>query len=309
MRGYGLQSVATVITEPDLETDADGRVIRPSANAARAYSDRGVQHPVDNCGRLECWGHGCADQDGDKLANRHGQDWVTSTPFTVYAVGPDCSGQWGRDQGPARARARLQSLEWAAVERAVLTGQCGADPTLIGPAGGAPGELTIYPGGDPLSAVAEWRMFSDWAVPVMPAGTDPVSRVDALALIEWAMRDYGGTGVIHAPSWTYPYFRRWEIRDGQMMTTQIGTRWAFGRGYWSVAPGDTETVEPDTPPDVTQAWIYATGAVRIWRSAIWSPDDDLSYDWRQNVSTATAERSYTVSIQCPHVAVLVDLTT
>lgn len=299
MRGYGLQSQAFVVEETG----------RPSK------SIRGVEHEVINCGDsgLNCWSHDC-NHFGDKFADQKGQSWVRTTPFTVYATGPNCSGRHAIEQGARRATERLAALEWAAVEWAVQTGACGVEPYLIGPPEGGDGiELFVRPGSvDGLTALASWNVLSDAFAPELPAGTTPVSRADALAYIEWGMRHYGGTGIIHAPSYTYPYFHDWEIRDGARLVTQIGTGWAFGRGYVNIAPGSTEVPDRDTPPDLSTAWLYGTGAVRIWRSAIQRPPEPdngpMDYNFRDNRSMPLAERHYTASIQCPYVAVNVDLT-
>lgn len=298
-RQYGLQSQAIVTTEVE--------------DAEPSYALRGAQHEVNNCGRLGCWSHDCDEQDGDKFADQPGQTWVSSTPFTVTAVGPPCGGRHAIDNARRRATERLVALEWNTVERAVLTGMCGASPYLIGPAGDGDITLVISPAGSDstgYTALAEWNLFDTSFRPELPAGTDPVTREQALGYLEWGFREYGGPGVIHAPSYTYPWFHDWILREQSRLVTQIGTGWAFGRGYWSVAPGDPDPIEPDVP-DMTSAWLYGTGAVRIWRSQIIYPagNDGVEYDWRQNRSMALAERSYTVSMQCPYVAVNVDLNT
>lgn len=296
-RGYGLQSQASVVQH-------DERAIR------------GVEHEVVDCGRLACWPHDC-DHVGDKFADQHGQSWLSTVPFTVYATGPACGGQDAIRQASRRATERLEALEWAAVEYAVMTGACGASPYLVGPAEGDDGiELWIRPGSpDGFTALAQWSVTSTGFAPVLPVGTTPVSRATALAAIEWGMRDYGSTGVIHAPSWTYTFFHDWEIRDGARLVTQIGTGWAFGRGYVSVAPGTAPDAMPtlDDTPDFTTTWLYGTGTVRIWRSQLYGPPPaedgaPVDYHFRDNRSMPLAERHYTVSIQCPYVAVPVDLT-
>ena len=265
-RMYGLQSQATVVTEGD--------------GANPSYSLRGVEHEVNNCGRVSCWSHDCEHQDdGDKFADQPGLDWVQTTSFSVVATGPPCMGPHAIANARRRAVERLTALEWSTVERTVQTGDCGADPSLSG---------------------------SD---PQLPAGTDPVRPVDALALLEWGFRDYGGPGILHAPSYVYPHLKSWIQRDAGRLTTQMGHGWVFGRGYASVPPGGAAP-DRDTPPDLSSVWLYGTGAVRVWRSQIQYPaGGSVEYDFRQNRSVALVERSYTVSIQCPTVAVNVDLTT
>lgn len=292
-RRYGLDSQASVVTVPD----------GPDSNALR-----GVIHEVNNCGRIDCVSHDCDTSDVDKFADQHEQQWVETNPFTVYAVGPSCEGMDADTQALARRRARerLQALEWAAVERAVLSGMCGASPYLAGPPADGGIELEVRPATpDGYTALADWTVLDTSFVPVLPAGTDPVPPWQALAYLEWGLRDYGGAGVIHVPSYTFPWWKDWLWRDGSRLVTQLGHGWVFGRGYWSLEPG-TSDPEPEEPPDMDSAWIYATGAVRVWRSPIIEPP--IGLDYRQNRVMSLAERTYNVSIQCPYVAVNVDLT-
>lgn len=299
VRGYGLQSQAVITDEP-AGGPPDQRV---------AY--RGVTHEVNNCGRLECWPHDC-DHVGDKFANQGGQEWLTAEPFTVYATGPRCTGRDALANAERRAVERMEALEWAAVEYAVMTGACGASPYLVGPAAGDGIELWIRPGSaDGFTALAEWSTTDMSFAPVTPTGTDPVSPATALAALEFGMRDYGGPGVIHAPAWSFPWFHDWETSIGPRLTTQLGAGWAFGRGYVNVAPGTAPDAMPtlDDTPDFASVWLYGTGAVRIWRSALDMTPQYAQYEYRDNRSMVLVERSYTVSIQCPYVAVNVDLTT
>lgn len=304
VRGYGLQSQAFLTEETS-----------PSENLSPGdrLSMRGVTHEVNNCGRLNCWSHDC-DHTGDKFADQHGQEWVEAASFSIVATGPRCFGTHAIANAERRARERIEALEWAAVEYAVMTGSCGASPFLAGPPTGEGGmDLTIRP--DPVdptgyTALAEWSVADLSSAPVLPVGTDPVAPKTALAALEWGMRDYGGPGVIHAPSWVYPWFEDWERREASRLVTQLGHGWAFGRGYVSVAPGTAPAEMPtlDDTPDFASAWLYGTGAVRVWRGPITITPDEARYDYRRNRSLVLAERAYTVSIQCPYVAVNVDLT-
>lgn len=298
VRGYGLQSQAFVVDEAG--SAPDDRV-----------AIRGVQHEVNNCGRLACWSHDC-DHTGDKFADQHGQQWLTAAPFTVYATGPNCMGRHAMEAAQRRATERMEALEWAAVEYAIQTGACGASPYLVGPPEGDDGiELWIRPASpDGFTALASWAVADASFTPELPVGSDPVPVTTALAALEWGMRDYGGPGIIHAPSWSYPWFRAWEHKEASRLVTQLGTGWAFGRGYVNVAPGTEPDAMPtlDDVPDFTSVWLYGTGAVRIWRSELTTTPQYAAYDYRDNRSMFLVERSYTVSIQCPYTAVNVDLT-
>ena len=298
VRGYGLQSQAFV-TESTGDTPEDRTAIR------------GVQHEVNNCGRLACWSHKC-DHTGDKFADQHGQSWLEASPFTVYATGPRCAGRHAIENAQRRATERMEALEWAAVEYAIQTGACGASPYLVGPPEGDDGiELWIRPASpDGFTALASWAVADASFTPELPVGSDPVPVTTALAALEWGMRDYGGPGIIHAPSWSYPWFRAWEHKEASRLVTQLGTGWAFGRGYVNVEPGIASgaVTTLDDVPDFTSVWLYGTGAVRIWRSELTTTPQYAQYDYRDNRSMFLVERSYTVSIQCPYTAVNVDLT-
>lgn len=238
----------------------------------------GIIHDVDDCDPAQCWSHECPDPNEPKDTDQPEQDTIVASPVTVYAISPPCMGGDAMDRAQARARARLVAGEWAAVERAVF-GLCGGLPD------------------------------SPWGDAELPAGTATVGMEQALAAIEYGMRNYGGAGIIHAPRQTYGYWGYGQhiIRNGPRLETEVGTGWAFGRGYLDLAaPGEPQTDELIDPTDV---WIYGSGAVRIWRSPITTPGDrETTYDYRANASRAIAERTYTVSIQCPIVAVHVDLT-
>ena len=301
VRGYGLRSQAFVRDDagPSEDLPPDER-----------YAGRGVQHEVNNCGRLRCWSHSC-DHTGDKFGEQHGQQWVTGAPFTVFATGPRCTGRHAIENARRRATERMEALEWTAVEWAVMTGACGASPYLVGPADSEGIELWIRPATpDGYTALAGWRVNDMSFTPQLPVGTDPVPVMTAIGALEWGARDYGGPGIIHAPSWSYPWFEDWEHREGARLVTQLGTGWAFGRGYPSVAPGTAQAdmPGPDAPPDFESVWLYGTGAVRIWRSQPITTPSYADYDYRQNRSMFLIERAYTVTIQCPYTAVHVDLT-
>lgn len=295
IRGHGLQSQASVTTEAD------------NAPPGQRIAHRGVQHEVNACGRAACWSHDC-DHTDDKFGDQRGQDWITTTPFTVYATGPRCSGADAIANAQRRATEYFAATEWTAVEYAVQTGACGARPYLAGEPDGI--DLRIRPGsGDGYTALAAWRVADTSFAPVTPVGTDPVSPEVALAALEWGMRDYAGPGVIHAPAWSYPWWRPWLRDAGPRLVTQLGAGWALGRGYVSVAPGTDPDEMPslDDIPDFASVWLYATGAVRIWRSAVDMTPQYAAYDYRDNRSMMLVERAYTVSIQCPYIAVNVQL--
>lgn len=209
------------------------------------------------------------DPNEPKDTRQPGQDWLAAESFTVYAIGPPCTGADALDRAQQRATNRLIAGEWATVE-----------------------------------SMTQMSILSQ-SKPEIPTGDTAVPLAQALAGIEYGMRGYGGPGVIHIPRQAHGYWRH-IVRNGPRLETRVGHGLAFGRGYRSMAPDGPEN---DDLIDPTQVWIYGTGAVRIWRSAISTPGNrSTTFDWEQNASRAIAERSYTVAVQCPYVAALVDFT-
>lgn len=291
---YGLQSQASVQT-------GDSRA---------AYS--GVEYESSQCVPSRCWDHTCppggqppggginltveadpSDPSGytalaewevldvpndPKFSVQPPQDFYASQPFTVFNVSPPCAGGYSMDRAQERARERLEATEWQAVERIFQSGFCGASPNL---------------------SLGE---------PELPAGEAAVSPARALSYIEFALRDSGSPGVIHAPREVYPFFYDWIVRNGPQLETQVGTGWAFGRGYTNVPPGGQAPAERVPVADDMTAWLYVTGNVRIWRSPINTPGDRwTTFDREHNATRAVAERTYTVTYDCPLAAVQVDL--
>lgn len=217
------------------------------------------------------------DPNDPKTAGQYPQDFVEAGSFTVYAASPPCMGRDALDRAQARATARLTAGEWIAVERTIFgSGGC--------------------------------RLPEDpWVNAEKPEGDTAVNMETALSALEYGMREYGGAGIIHAPRQSYPWWQknRHIVRNGPRLETASGSGWAFGRGYFTAAPGQQTKIGKIDP---NKTWIYASGAVRIWRSTINTPGNrDTTFDHGQNATRAVAERTYTVSIQCPIVAVNVDL--
>lgn len=121
-------------------------------------------------------------------------------------------------------------------------------------------------------ALEEWFMrnvLCSTAVDLTPAtATDGLSAASALSTLEnWLGVNYGGRGLIHAPAGMGAQFGRdtlampdWCGEDLCCLRTLTGNGLVLGSGY-SVNVG---------PPDCTvapsgQAWIYATGPLRIRR--------------------------------------------
>lgn len=202
--------------------------------------------------------------------NGDGKAYSSADPFTVIA-GVTCGslGTLGVDD-EQRATAALASAEQRLVESQFEGGQVA--PRLA--AGGAV---------------------------VTPAGTDAIKIKRAIGALESYIRDqYNGVGVLHMPPILAEYAA--PTKDGNVLRTKLGTPIAFGAGYTGLAPAGT-------PAPADQAWIYATGAVMVRRSAVMVPARGVeTLDKATNQTLMIAERQVMVAIDClPVGAALVDI--
>ena len=167
------------------------------------------------------------------------------------------------DEAAARARARLSAGEVAAVEKHLWED---ADHPL---AGGA-----------------------------VPLATDAVSLVQAIGMIEdYFGARYGGTPVIHAPRQLGAYAAAEDVtvREGQKMTTPLGSVWSFGN-----YPGTL---------DGSGVWLIATGQVQIRRSdiTVHGADHATSLNRTSNRVRVSAHRTYIVTWDGIAAAVPIDV--
>lgn len=197
-----------------------------------------------------------------------GLQTIYGDPFAVYA-GIDCR-IVGFTEPAARATRRLASVEQRLVEQHVWDSM-----------------LTI---------------------PAAQLATGSVTAVGlkaGIAALERALGDsYGGIPVIHAAEWLSVYLadRMQLVPDGPVLRTNLGTAWAFGRGYGTEAPDGT------TPP-AGELWIYGTGVPTIRRSEVFVPATTTSGATNLSINNAmvVAERAYVVTLDCPLWAVHIDL--
>jgi hypothetical protein len=199
-----------------------------------------------------------------------GKTYTSSDPFMVVA-GVTCGslGTLGVDD-EQRARAALAASEQRAVESMFERGPI--SPALSG------------------------------AGVVTPAGTSAVRVKRAVGALEAYIRaNYGGVGVLHAPPLLAEYMG--PTRQGNRLETKLGTPVAFGSGYLGAVPAT------GAAPSANQAWIYATGAVMVRRTAVQVPATGAAtLDRATNQTLMIAERGIMVTIDClPVAAALVDL--
>lgn len=140
-----------------------------------------------------------------------------------------------------------------------------------------------------------------------PNGTTATSLKNAVALLEQAIADAGGDGVIHMRSGAFAQttwesnHTPWTINQG-VARTSLGTPVVPGVGYAGSAPDGTA-------PATTIEWIYATGPVELRRSEIFILPGSVSQatDRAQNTTTFRAERHVLVTWdQRIHAAVKID---
>src|SRR5262245_41209948 len=140
----------------------------------------------------------------------------------------------------------------------------------------------------------------------MVSGNAVYDIVEGLGRLEGQLAAcYDGQGVIHVPVALASTLIAWNLvepRNGQMVTTTVGNIVIFGGGYTGTAPS-----APLDPSPATTQWIYATGAMFIYRStATVFPIRD-SFDRAENTVKAIAERTYVLGWDCCHYAVQVSM--
>ena len=121
---------------------------------------------------------------------------------------------------------------------------------------------------------------------LLDAADTPTSVTDweaAVAAIEDALAAGGYTGVVHARRGVLPYVTRWVVRQGGVLLTPGGHRWAFGAGYGAL--GDT---------------LVGTGPVHVRQGPV---THRTALDHATNTRLAVAERVVNVAWEPPTVAV------
>lgn len=134
-----------------------------------------------------------------------------------------------------------------------------------------------------------------------PGGDTAVNLKHGLGSLEaYATQVYSNAGVIHLPRWVMPYMDSADLIRGDpgQLQTRLGTRLAFGGGYYGTAPDGT------APADPADFWAYVTGEVVIRRGTV-HVADAVAYE--TNDHQVLAERTYLITTDCLLGAVAVDL--
>lgn len=173
-----------------------------------------------------------------------------------------------------RARRAISLVEQQSLEHYVWTGAAGNLPFLAAP------DTEVLAGSD----------------------VTPVALARAVGLLEEFIGDRSGSlGAVWAPRWTAGHFAELQLTrlENPRTVAPLGNPVVFahtaGVGPGGVAPGANE------------AWLYATGAVMVRRSAVYLPKLPEALDRADNEVFAVAERFYTVGWSCGVAAVKVKL--
>lgn len=228
----------------------------------------------DEC--LAVTGTGAPPEPAAKADNTD-QTFRGATPFTVFAEF-DCS-PVGIGDAATVAEDALARVEQQQVEAAFWTGTAGS-------------QGVVFPH---LAADAEVLDAQD--IVLQQAATTVVTGADAvraLGDLEAELAScYAGQGIIHVPRSVLPILAAWHLvveRDGALFTTG-GNRVVVGGGYTGTGPDGTA-------PDEGAAWIYATGAVFGYRSAVRVTSPRESIDRAENTMRMIAERTYVLGFEC-----------
>jgi hypothetical protein len=211
-----------------------------------------------------------------------------ATSFGVYAR-MDCSpiGFWERAQ--QLGAEALQRSEQHQVERIFATGSAVSG---VGQLESVFPHLQADTAGVDTSGAALQTVADE-----LSATT--VDVVEGIGLIEEALGScYHGQGVIHVPAILGAALKAYNLvsQRGAQLSSPAGHAIALGTGY----PGGASDDGAVTPGI---AWVYATGAVWYYRSAVTVHAQVDSFNRSKNTEEALAERRYVVAWDCCHFAV------
>jgi hypothetical protein len=208
-----------------------------------------------------------------------------ATPFTVYAEF-DCSPAVFAAQSQRLGEESLTRTESWQVEQAFWTGLAG-------------GQTVVFP-----HLAADAQVLDTEGVLLQTASTavtGVVDIVEGLGTIEKALADcLNGVGVIHVPAELIPTMSALSllVEDRGRLRTWNGNWVAAGAGYPGTAPDGTA-------PAAGTSWIYGTGPVFAYRSAVEVMPLSSIVNRSNNDVQAIAERTYVLGFDCCHVAALI----
>lgn len=246
----------------------------------------GVEFEPITCSRADITFESCPASGGLDKTPRDVMGLSSANPFTVYSMA-QCATVGFAERAREMASAVLTSGEARAVEREFWTGELGVTPHLA--------EDTAITGSD--------GEIEQSAAVVLVTGA--VDVVEGIARLEEALSDcYGNEGVIHVPPsvLTHMCAESLATRDGPRMRTCNGHLIAAGAGYPGTAPNGTG-------PPTGVRWVYATGAVFMYRSVVNFVGSNMAdvVNRSKNTVAQIAERTYVVGWDCCHFALPISI--
>jgi hypothetical protein len=214
-----------------------------------------------------------------------------ATAFTVFAE-IDCSAPGFWDRAADVVGDGLLRTEQEQVERALWTGVAG-------------GQTAVFPHLAANATVFDESNIQLQTAAVSVSGTATYDVVEGLGRLEAMLAScYGGQGVIHAPTALASSFASMMLvtQQGNKLVTNLGNTVVFGAGY----PGTSPSAPLDPSPAASQ-WMYATGAMFIYRSRATIIPIRSSLDRGENTVKAIAERTYVIGWDCCHFATQVTM--
>ncbi|MFZ0789747.1 MAG: hypothetical protein WAM94_09005 [Chromatiaceae bacterium] len=207
-----------------------------------------------------------------------------ATPFVAFAQ-IDCSPVgYSQDQQRQRAADALTRSESYQVETAFWTGAAGGDASIV------------YPHLAANAAVLDTNVIPVTTLQcaaTQVTGSALLDITEALGRIEAAFGACGNSqGTIHVPMVLgEQLFRANAVKAmGAQLVTQTGHLVALGTGYTGSGPDGTLT------PNAV--WIYMTGPVFGYRTAIEQFQFRETLDRTENTVRTIAERSYVLGFDC-----------
>lgn len=226
----------------------------------------------------------CLETNPDTKAANVTRPKFGATPFAAFAE-VDCSPVgYSEAEHEGRAAEALARVESWQVERAFWTGTAGGDANIVYPHLAAASAVV-----DTTQVVTVNLQCATTAV----TGSVLLDITEGIGRLEAALGNcLNGRGVIHMPLVLAEMaFRANAVKaDGPQLKTQAGNLVALGAGY----PGSG----PDGTTVANAQWIYATGSVFGYRSAVERFQFRESFDRSENTGKMIAERTYLLGFSC-----------
>jgi hypothetical protein len=212
-----------------------------------------------------------------------------ATSFTVYNR-IDCSAVGFWDRASVLTNQALTQAEQYQAERAFWTGVAGGQPV-------------VFPHLAANAQVAdEAGILLQTAATTVVSGGVPLDIVEGIGRLESALEScYDGVGVLHVPSVLGAAMASHNllVREGPRYRTPNGHIVVLGAGYLGTSPAGASSD--------ASAWVYATGAVFVYRGTAEVTPQRATIDRASNAVSTIAERPLLLGWDCCHFAVNVSV--